>query len=135
MNNRTFAERVNESASQYDRILAEHGEMTPAQEFKHHLHLLTCYWRRLVGFSRMDTLDLNVLVQSYLGAAIQVGSERVHRLIGPDHLIHDLWQEYWWRTTTLLHKRPTTLELVETAHRSFEACLSALDDDPWTEHP
>lgn len=134
MSNFTFAKYVNEAISHFDQILAERGEMTPAEELDHHLRLLACYWNRMVGSSRMASLELDRLTQSYLGAAVQVSSEHIHRVIGPDHPIHDLWQQYWWRTTTLLHRRPTTLELVENAHAAFEACLPGLNYEPRAKH-
>lgn len=127
----TLADRVSAIASTYEKGYAERGNVTPEDPLEFHLYHLARYWSRLVGFCHQFSLEPDGLMQSDLGACIQVGSERAHRLIGPDSPIHDLWQEYWWHTTILLHNRPTTKELVDAAHTAFESCLTRLKYDPW----
>lgn len=115
----------------YEAMFAERGGVTPTDALQFHLYHLARYWFRLVGFCRQAPSKPAAFIETDLGACVQVGSEFAHELIDPDSPMFAQWQHYWALTQTVLHQRPVTLEAVEAAAQSFDACLALLDYDPW----
>jgi hypothetical protein len=131
MSARPLPERVSEMIPRYEKLFAEGDGITPTHPLKFHLYHLARYWTRLVGFCRQDPSRPAGFIDGDLGACVLVGSEFAHKLITADSPIYRQWQEYWTQTQTVLHQRPVSIDAVETAHRTFEACLRELKYDPW----
>ena len=115
----------------YEKMFTERGGITPSDPLMFHLYHLARYWSRLVGFCRQDPSKPAALIDTDLGACVQVGSEFAHKLIGADSPIHRVWQDYWTQTQAVLHKRPVSIDAVESASRTFDSCLAELKYDPW----
>ena len=131
MSAQLLAERVSDMIPRYEEIFAGRGGATPTDPLEFHLYHLARYWSRLVGFCRQDPSKPAAFIDTDLGACVQVGSEFVHKLIGPDSPIYGHWQGYWAQTQAMLHQRPVTIEAVEAASQAFDACVAGLKYDPW----
>ena len=130
MSAQLLAERVSEMIPGYEKMFAERGGVTPTEPLRFHLYHLFLYWSRLVGFCRQLPTKPETVIDTDLGACVQVGSEFAHRLIDPASTVFDLWQDYWKRAQAVLHDRPVTLHNVEEASKAFNACLANLNYDP-----
>jgi hypothetical protein len=127
-----LAEKVSAMIPGYTEMFAGRGDFTPSDPLEFHLYHLSRYWSRLVGFCRQDTCKPAVFIDTDLGACVQVGTEFAHRIIDQASPIYEQWQDYWIQAQAVLHKRPVTIEAVETASRAFDACLAELKYDPWS---
>ena len=134
MSARLISERVSDMIPRYEKLFAERGGITPSDPLEFHLHHLARYWSRLLGFCRQYPSKPAEYIDGDLGACVQVGSEFAHKLIMADSPVYGRWQEYWTQTQSVLHKRPVSIDSVESAHRAFEACLGELKYDPWANH-
>jgi hypothetical protein len=126
-----LAERVNAMIPGYEEMLALRGGITPSDPLTFHLYHLARYWSRLIGFCRQEPSKPAAFIDTDLGACVQVASEFAHKLIGPDSPIYERWHDYWEQTQAVLHKRPVSLDAVEAASRTFNACLDELKYKPW----
>ena len=131
MSAQLLAERVSAMLSGYEEMFAKRGGVTPTDPLKFHLYHLARYWSRLVGFCRRTPTKPEGWIDGDLGACVQVGSEFAHKLIGPDSPIYGRWQDYWVQAQAMLHQRPVTIDAVEAAAQTFDACVADLKYDPW----
>jgi hypothetical protein len=131
MSAQLLAERVNKLIPNYEKMFANRGGITPSDPLTFHLYHLALYWSRLVGFCRQKPSKPEGFIETDLGACVQVGSEFAHKLIAVDSPIHERWQDYWTQTQAVLHKRPVSIDAVESASRTFNACLAELKYNPW----
>ncbi|HEV2437978.1 MAG TPA: hypothetical protein VG077_18440 [Verrucomicrobiae bacterium] len=120
--------------SNYEKLFAERGGITPSDPLQFHLYHLARYWSRLVGFCRQTPSKPESWIDGDLGACVQVGSEFADKLIGSASPIYSRWQNYWTQTQTVLHHRPVTIDAVEAASQAFDACVADLKYDPWEYH-
>ena len=131
MSSRLLTEKVKAMISGYEKMFSERGGITPSDPLQFHLFHLARYWSRLVGFCRQGPSKPEIFIDGDLGACVQVGSEFANKLIESDSPIYARWQEYWVQTEAVLYKRPVTIEAVEAASKTFDACLEALKYNPW----
>jgi len=124
-------DKIRAMTSNYEKLFAERGGITPSDPLQFHLYHLARYWSRLVGFCRQVPSKPETAIDTDLGACVDVGSQFVHRLIEPSSPIYGQWQDCWTRTQAVLRERPVTLEAVEAASRVFDSCAAGLKYDPW----
>lgn len=88
-------DRINELTRAYEESFAERGNITPGDPLEFHLYHLARYWSRLVGFCRHDPSSAESLVESDLGACVQLGSEFANAQIDPNCSIYKQWRKCW----------------------------------------
>jgi hypothetical protein len=130
--NAQLAERTRAMIPRYEQLFKERGGITPSDPLFFHLYHLSRYWIRLVGFCKRVPDKPETAIDSDYGACLAVASEFANKVIGVSSPVHELWQDCWRRTQAVLHERPVTLNDVEAASRSFDACLCRLNYDPWS---